>query len=508
MLKWGMRSPHSLLMAALCIALGLMILTENARAMQELAAPREPITFTPTQTKPGENTATPTSTHTETKIPIITADITRTPTSTDLSIATETSTPTALPTFTETPTPTEVDTATPTSTPTFSPYSFAPIIRKAWPTPTPTNTATPSGPPETIRICRTVNRAIPDQGSIEEQIIIPNPRRVISASVYVEIDHPWVGDLLVELSQRESGLSATLVDRPGYPNTEWGCGYDDLIVLFDDRAAQPAERKCASTPAGISGIYLPQTPLSAFRGSNAAGTWVLTVSDGFQNDSGSLAQWCLSLTVADELPTPTPTPPSPPSSAFVGGMSGQGQSMPLSCESRSAVDWAAHWGYQINEYTFFYRLPNSDDPERGFVGNVYGAWGHIPPDDYGVHAAPIAGNLRSFGVQAFAYRWLSWDALRNEIAAGRPVEVWIIGERYPAIDPDDNIENGIPRYYTAASTGHTTIVAAYEHTVIVVGYTPTTVTILNGARFEYPSVDEFLDSWSALGFLAVMFSPP
>lgn len=478
-----MRStPTPWILTTLCIALCLIILVEDARAVQTLETPGLPSSPTITTTKPNENTLTPTLTSTGTEIPTITATLTHTPTPTGIASATATPTP------------------TPTST--FSSYSFAPIIRKSWP-PTPT-----AGPPETIRVCRTPNRAIPDQGSIEDEIIIPNARKVISVSVYVEINHPWVGDLLVTLSHPSSNRSATLVDRPGYPNAQWGCSSNDLIVIFDDRAAQPAEQKCAGQPAGISGAYQPQTPFSTFQGDTAEGPWVLQVADEYRGDAGSLEQWCLEITVADVLPQPTPTPPPVPSSAFVSGMNGQAQSMPLSCESRSAVDWAAHWGFHINEFNFFYRLEESDDPERGFVGDVYGQWGQIPPQDYGVHAEPIAANLRSYGVQAFAYRWLSWDALRAEIAAGRPVEVWIIGERYPAADPDDNIENGIPRYYTAASTGRTTVVAAYEHTVIVVGYTPTTVTILNGAKFQYPSVDEFLDSWSALCFLAVMYSPP
>jgi hypothetical protein len=51
------------------------------------------------------------------------------------------------------------------------------------------------------------------------------------------------------------------------------------------------------------------------------------------------------------------------------------------------------------------------------------------------------------------------------------------------------------------------VVAAYEHTVIVTAYTATQVTVLNGAEFVTLSLDQFLDSWSALWNMAVLANP-
>ena len=130
-----------------------------------------------------------------------------------------------------------------------------------------------------------------------------------------------------------------------------------------------------------------------------------------------------------------------------------------------------------------------------------GTWGYIPPDDYGVHAIPIAALLNEYGVPAVAKRALDWDSLRAEIANGDPVIVWIVGGY------NYTLANGIPIYYTAASNGHYSVVAAYEHTVIVTGYTADTVTVLNGAYFVTMSLDQFLDSWSALWNMAVVANP-
>jgi uncharacterized protein YvpB len=195
-------------------------------------------------------------------------------------------------------------------------------------------------------------------------------------------------------------------------------------------------------------------------------------------------------------PTPTPPPVNLPSSAIIHNVKGEDQALPLDCESRSAVDWANYFGVTIDELDFFDLLPHSDNPDKGFVGNVNGNWGQIPPDPYGVHAEPVAEALRDHGLQAYAHRPLSWDALRAEIAASRPVFVWIIG----------SIENGIPVYYTPSDGLHT-VVARREHTVIVTGYTESDVFYLNGDTIYAKSVGQFLDSWSALGNMAITTQP-
>jgi len=195
-------------------------------------------------------------------------------------------------------------------------------------------------------------------------------------------------------------------------------------------------------------------------------------------------------------PTPTPPPVTLPSTAVISGVTGEPQSLPLDCESRSAVDWAQYFGVAIDELDFFSLLPHSDNPDKGFVGNVYGQWGQIPPDPYGVHAEPVAEVLRDLGLQAYAHRPLSWDDLRAEIAANRPVIVWII----------DSISNGIPVYFTPLDGLHT-IVARYEHTVIVTGYTASSVYYLNGDTIYSTPVGQFLNSWSALENMAITTVP-
>lgn len=195
-------------------------------------------------------------------------------------------------------------------------------------------------------------------------------------------------------------------------------------------------------------------------------------------------------------PTHTPNPQSDlPDSAAVVGITGYAQLYTLDCEARSAVDWAAFWGYSIDEMEFLDGLPVSDNPEVGYVGPYTGANGQIPPNPYGVHAAPIAARLRAYGVPAEDVRGLSWKKLRREIAAGRPVIVWVIY----------GIAPGIAQTYTVEDGSEVTV-AAYEHTVIVTAYDDTYVTILDGALSYQHTIEEFRASWSVLGNMAVIYS--
>ena len=184
-----------------------------------------------------------------------------------------------------------------------------------------------------------------------------------------------------------------------------------------------------------------------------------------------------------------------PDQAYISGVVGHAQSYSLSCESRSAADWAAFWGVNISETEFLDKLPRSDNPNNGFVGNPKDDWGYTPPYSYGVHADPVANLLRSYGLDAHAGAGLSWEEIRAEVASGRPVIVWVIG----------SIWSGKAKEYSAAQ-GEDVIVAAFEHTMILVGYDENQVHLVDaftGLTLNH-SLDNFLASWSVLGNMAVV----
>lgn len=197
-------------------------------------------------------------------------------------------------------------------------------------------------------------------------------------------------------------------------------------------------------------------------------------------------------------PTNTPVPTDPPAdglplSASVDGVVGYAQSHNLTCEARSAVDWARFYGISIDEMEFQYALPLSENPENGFVGDVDDSLGQIPPNSYGVHAEPVARALRDFGVDAAAVKGYSFDELKQRIADNDPVLVWVIG----------NVWYGSPVEYTAPD-GNTVTVAHFEHTAIVTGYDEYGVTLVDNNLVYWRSTSAFLSSWSVLGNMAII----
>lgn len=198
--------------------------------------------------------------------------------------------------------------------------------------------------------------------------------------------------------------------------------------------------------------------------------------------------------VSPALASRAESAPALPEKAYIKGLSSRPQRFSLSCESRAASDWAAYWGVSIPEARFLRRLPRSDNPDAGFVGDPNDSWGSIPPASYGVHAPPVADLLTQYGLQAEARRDLTWDDLRSEIAAGHPVIIWVIGQMLP----------GTPVKYLAED-GETVIVSPFEHSMVLIGYTARTVTVLDaysGMEKTF-SLDDFLTSWETLGNMAV-----
>lgn len=206
------------------------------------------------------------------------------------------------------------------------------------------------------------------------------------------------------------------------------------------------------------------------------------------------------------LASPTPIPsfttvPSAtpiPDSVYLKGVTSFRQSYPISCESRTAVDWADFFGVQIYESDFQFGLPLSDNPDKGFVGDVHDPWGQVPPYSYGVHAAPVATLLKEeYGLSARAAKNFSLENLKKEIASGQPVIAWVIG----------NMVGGIPSEFIDKE-GNKVVVAAYEHTVIVTGYGKDHIRYLNNGNFFQVPMDTFLNSWGVLGNMVIYHKDP
>jgi uncharacterized protein YvpB len=198
---------------------------------------------------------------------------------------------------------------------------------------------------------------------------------------------------------------------------------------------------------------------------------------------------------ATRIPSITPTAtPSYPEEYFIRGISGHKQYFKLGCEASVAKDWAWYFGVDLNEFEFQYKMPLSDNPDKGFVGEVTSPWGQVPPYGYGVHAGPVAALLREYGLPAKGVKGMTQAELRKELSQGKPVIAWVIG----------NVVGGIPYEYTD-KVGDKVTVAAYEHVVIVTGYNKDSFRYNTNGRYYDVKDEYFLNSFKVLGNMALIY---
>ncbi len=189
---------------------------------------------------------------------------------------------------------------------------------------------------------------------------------------------------------------------------------------------------------------------------------------------------------------PTPTRHVPPESFYIRDFIGNHQYYALGCEASAAVDLAHYYDVNIYQFDFQFNLPVSDNPDLGFVGDVNGPWGQIPPYSYGVHEAPVADLLNEFGVNVQGGRGYTLEDIRGAILKSHPVIVWVIGSMvYSEPVPYED------------KLGNTTIVAPYEHVVVLTGFDEDSVRYINNGKYADVPNEVFLKSWGVLGNMAV-----
>lgn len=120
--------------------------------------------------------------------------------------------------------------------------------------------------------------------------------KIDKINVSMQFFHKNVGDLSATLTS-PAGSTALLFDRPGYPETPFGCTRDDLLINFDDDSQNSSvafENTCVrGTDYAIEGSYNSITPLSIFKGENAKGIWSIRIKDDKFQHSGVLDNWSL-----------------------------------------------------------------------------------------------------------------------------------------------------------------------------------------------------------------------
>lgn len=125
-------------------------------------------------------------------------------------------------------------------------------------------------------------------------ITVAQDIRISDLNVLVDVTHTYDSDLIISLKS-PAGVVSTLSYRRG------GSGDNFLSTIFDDEAT----KAISSGLAPFQGSFKPDTTLSVFDGSNAKGTWTLTVEDKARGDIGRLNKWALSLSGSTTLTATT-----------------------------------------------------------------------------------------------------------------------------------------------------------------------------------------------------------
>ncbi len=141
---------------------------------------------------------------------------------------------------------------------------------------------------------------IPDDGvgSFSTTLEVDEAFSIVDVNVNFELSHTYVGDVSARLESPE-GTEIILFERPGFPASQFGCNENNILAFFDDDAPNTSddfENTCeGGTPYAIEGDFQPINPLAGFSDESSEGTWILTLSDAFDQDGGTLEYWSLEI---------------------------------------------------------------------------------------------------------------------------------------------------------------------------------------------------------------------
>ena len=146
-------------------------------------------------------------------------------------------------------------------------------------------------------VCTAPALAIPDgpAAGVATDLVINAEERIDSIEVSLDIEHDWVGDLLISLEHVESETIIELVDRTDGDGS-FGCDANNIRTTVSDDAPLSLQTDCNRGPnneAFPEAAYRPNDQLSTFSGLPFAGTWRLFVRDQASTFTGTVNEWCI-----------------------------------------------------------------------------------------------------------------------------------------------------------------------------------------------------------------------
>ncbi len=142
---------------------------------------------------------------------------------------------------------------------------------------------------------------IPDDdivGGLSHIINVPTAGTIQSITMDIAINHTYIGDLIVTLTNPANTTTRTMMTRLAGGGSAGDCAGQNLSITFDDLAAASVQAQCGAGVPSINGTYSPNQTLNVagFLGQNPVGDWIITVYDGAGADIGGLISASLNIT--------------------------------------------------------------------------------------------------------------------------------------------------------------------------------------------------------------------
>ena len=139
--------------------------------------------------------------------------------------------------------------------------------------------------------------------SIPFEVTVQDPADLIITGIELELDieHPWIGDLVVSL-RSPSGVITQLIDRNGqvpfgFPGP-FGCGGDDIAMVLAEDALNQVDDVCSITETPVlTGRLRPHESFASHFGGEPNGTWFIDLQDLQSGDAGSFISGALILEI-------------------------------------------------------------------------------------------------------------------------------------------------------------------------------------------------------------------
>ena len=133
--------------------------------------------------------------------------------------------------------------------------------------------------------------ALPDVGTVDVPLAVPDKGPVSYVEVAVRIDHPRDSDLTLSLVS-PSGKAVVLSAKRGGRGRNYGTGRGcDRMAYFADSGFTPV----AEAKAPFLDELKPEQRLAALNGEEASGRWKLRIADDTAGAAGTLRCWQLRL---------------------------------------------------------------------------------------------------------------------------------------------------------------------------------------------------------------------